>query len=307
MQVRGQAVTTPGALVPLRVVLGGVTGQPAPPKVHRPDEAALQPLRQAYNDKSLTQATRSALVKDYFHQTMRPSMAVPAALTFFGKGDMPISRQGGVDGPLVKELTTSKAFQDAVRVAGTELQLKRPIEESWTTLVGKLGPEKTLKALTLIYSFYKWQENTQVPADVMGAARGAYMATCWINQQRSEDLRKGNEAAKQATYLPKTMVMNHGSSDTYDNPTHFFAHAWVAYRMREMGFSEKQALSTSAFAGAYYEAERPESLAENHGNAAIKDILMNAQGSTFGAQLFRDARTPLPGANDGIAAEDRDI
>lgn len=307
MQVNGATVPPAGGLVPLRDVLAGLPGKAGNTPVHRPDEAALRPLRQAYNDRSLSQATRNTLVKDYFHRSMRPSMLVPATLTFFDKGDMPISRHGGVDGPLVKELTTSPDLQRAVQVAGDELKQQRPIEASWQTLVGRLGPEKTLKALTLIYSFYKWQDNTHVPAGVMDSARNAYLATCWINQQRSEDLRKGNEAAKQATYLPQTMVMNHGSSDTYDNPTHFFAHAWVAYRMRQMGFSETQALSTSAFAGAYYEAERPESLAENHGNAAIKDILMNAQGSDFGIRLFRDARTPLPGAGDGIAPEDRDI
>jgi hypothetical protein len=66
-------------------------------------------------------------------------------------------------------------------------------------------------------------------------------------------------------------------------------------------------LRTSAFSGAYYEAQRPESLAENHGNAAIKDILMNAEGSDFGIRLFRDPKTALPGAYDGPAAENRDI
>jgi hypothetical protein len=308
MQVRGTTVVTPpGTLVPLRMVLGGVKGQQAPAPVRRPDAAALQPLRKAFNDPTLTQATRSDLVKDYFHSSLRPGVAIPATLTLFGHDAMPMTRKGGINEPLVKELRTSATFQMAMRTVAAELKLKRPIEESWPKLVGQLGVASTLKAMTLIYSFYKWQDATGLPEDVKTVSKEAYTATCWINQQRSDDIRKGNEAAKRAVHLPQTMVMNHGSSDTYDNPTHFFAHAWLAYRLREMGFTESQALRTSAFSGAYYEAQRPESLAENHGNAAIKDILMNAEGSDFGIRLFRDPKTALPGAYDGPAAENRDI
>ena len=275
--------------------------------IKRPDEAALQPLRKAYNDKSLTQAKRNELVKDYFYTTVRPGAIVPVTLALLGKGDMPLSRSGGVDGPLVPELRGSPAFQKAFVTAANEIAQQRPIDESWPKLVKQLGVANSLKSLTLIYSFYKWQEAPGLPAAVKDAGHAAYTKTCWINQQRSDDIRKGNTAALAATQLPLTMVMNHGNSDTYDNPTHFFAHAWLAYRLLEQGYSEKQALQTSAFAGGYYEAERPSSLDENHGNASIKDILMNSQGSNFGVQLFHDAHAPLPGPNDGIPAEDRDI
>ena len=301
----------PGALVPLAQVQGERAGT-APHRdvfaeVQRPDAKALEPLRKALNDHSLTQADRAKLVKDYFHHTIRAGASEPLVLSLVGHTDMPLSKSGGIDSPLLDELRAEPAFQKALQVAATEISQQKPIEQSWAALVPRLGVRDTLRSLAMIYSFYKWQDATGLPGGLKDAARDAYVKTCWVNQQRSADVLKGDPAAIAATNLPQTLVMNHGSSDVYDNPTHFFAHAWLAYRLRELGFSEKQALETSAFAGAYYEAERPDSLKENHGNDSIKDILMNSQGSDFGVVLFRDPHTPLPGAYDGIPAEDRSI
>ena len=55
----------------------------------------------------------------------------------------------------------------------------------------------------------------------------------------------------------------------------------------EHGLSAEEAEALSAVAGAQYEL-KPGSFREEHGNAGMKDILMNAEGAAFGSDLIRD-------------------
>lgn len=55
-----------------------------------------------------------------------------------------------------------------------------------------------------------------------------------------------------------------------------------------------------------YEATGP-GRSEQKGNAAMKDVLMNAEGAEFGIALMNDPATTLPGMCEGPVLEDRTL
>ena len=93
---------------------------------------------------------------------------------------------------------------------------------------------------------------------------------------------------------------------TADNNFHFWTHAWISAELQaNHGLSPEEAEAFSAFAGAQYEL-KPGSFKEEHGNAGLKDILMNAEGAAFGSDLMADPTASLPGQDQGPPPQSRD-
>lgn len=96
-----------------------------------------------------------------------------------------------------------------------------------------------------------------------------------------------------------------GQDFTSDRNFHFFSHAYLTAALQHQhNVSPERAKATSGFIGTQYEL-KPSSFQENSGNAGLKDILVNAEGSAFGSSLMNNSGTNLPTAQDGPAIEDR--
>ena len=91
-----------------------------------------------------------------------------------------------------------------------------------------------------------------------------------------------------------------------DHNFHFFSHAYLAATMKErLCYDDLQAKAMSGYVGARYEWNGSGGLRENSGNAALKDVLMNAEGTQYGVDLMNNPEHELPGFCEGPPLEYR--
>jgi hypothetical protein len=122
------------------------------------------------------------------------------------------------------------------------------------------------------------------------------------------DKIKAANAALASSTSSQAAVMGHDQTtgNAFDNNAHFFTHAYLTGSLTsEYGLSAKDAQAMSGMIGAQYEM-LPTSIHEGSGNAGIKDILMNAEGASFGTDFVTGTREHLPGQMEGPEVENRD-
>lgn len=259
-----------------------------------------------YRDKQLARVDFGA---------MRAMQRNDPSYPLFGSG-----REKGMHMPLYDKLSKDPKMQAmmgdlADRIAATDPK-NLDIQAIWAQTQAKareLSSEKedtpgsnllALQAMATLSNYYKFEDdNGKLPPEL----EGKIPPELW---------KKIHSAGKTLTHSesPDAAVMSHGvqagpgkGNFTADHNFHFFSHAYLtASLIKEKGISPHQAKAMSGFIGAQYELT-PGSLREGAGNSGLKDILMNAEGASFGETLMSKPCTALPGKDEGPSVEDRSI
>jgi hypothetical protein len=284
---------------------------------------ALLPLYEMLNDPSVSPAARAEVMLRYRNQNLAAADLGTMAEMASGTSDMPLSLEAGKEGahfPLYERLGQDPAMQQLVLdLSQRALAMQADqvdIEALWEgTRVGATalaGPEQAqqaslmaLQAMATFMNAQKFARDKQHPIDP-GTGLPQDMPEGVTPELWATGLAATRHVASAPT--PDAAVMSHGvnaqkTADdipfTADNNYHFWTHAWLCADLQaEQGLSPEQAEAISAVAGAQYEL-KPRSFQEEHGNAGLKDILMNAEGAAFGSDLLRDPSAPLPGQDHG--------
>jgi hypothetical protein len=223
-----------------------------------------------------------------------------------------IDRQSGEAGPLANRLAADPALRATLnsllwyvlapgadlRVASLWARTRELAREK-----GAADPTGTaLAALAILVS----EQHMKGPLAAHPALKGTY-----------EALLAGMDRLRDA---PESQVFGHGvraanpngdkleasaEDFTSDHVRHFFPHAYLAYELRQQGFSPDQARAASGFIGVAYEILGG-GMAENGGNDALHDVLKNAYGAAWGSLLAGNPGTRLPRTFEGPAISDRD-
>lgn len=276
------------------------------------DDDALMPIEEALNDPSLSHAHRTDLVARYQDRMSARLPWTDIAWEAAGS-DFPLSRSGF--GPHLAESLDSPQFRmllDSLNSRASSAPSDQlNIEELWGGVRddaaalygdGEVGPGTDLEALRAMALV---QNARRVPIDGLDARQQDVLAqterTYWAfrNSMNPEAAVQSRGAAPSAKGFPQERSDDHNF--------HFFSHAFVAAdAVRERGLNIDEARAWSGFVGAQYEF-RSEGLSEKGGNAALKDLMMNAEGAAFGASLMLDPSTPFPGMCSGPLLEDRSM
>lgn len=303
------------------------TGKLLPPPTKcessKADDLALNPLRQALNDKSLSPGARAAMMLSYRDKqlarvdigAMFKMQGNDPSYPVFGSGPnkgmhMPLYNQLGSNPKmqsLMSDLTDriltadSKTLDIQAIFADTQKKAREMSGTDDNTADGNL---MALQAMATLSNYYKARgPDGKLPPEL-------------ASKIPPELWKKINDAGEALTNSesPNAAVMSHGvkakpggGNFTADHNFHFFSHAYLtASLIKNHGVSPHQAKAMSGFIGAQYEL-MDGSLKEGAGNSGIKDILMNAEGAGFGEALMQRPCASLPGQNDGPGVEDRSI
>jgi len=285
------------------------------------DDVALEPIREALNDRNGSPAERAQLMLDYRnHQLADVPLGTVYAMQS-GQEGMPIIASGddkGMHVPLYERLANDESMQEMMANMSTRIldmdandetidmmEIFSAVQADAVELAGDDGNTAdtnlaSLQAMATLANYYKFEGDTS-PEDL------GVDAALW------DQIRSAGETLA-AQENPEAAVMNHGvqaapgnGDFTADRNFHFFSHAYLAATLdHEHGLSDNDAEAMSGFIGSQYEL-MDHSLSENEGNSGLKDILVNAEGAQFGTSLMSAPDTPLPGQYDGPAPEDRSI
>ena len=285
-------------------------------------DPALLPFYELLNDPSVAPAARAEAMLSYRNQKL--AKAPLAALTAIAAGDddMPLSLESDREGthyPLFERLGQDPEMQQlvldlsqrALAMPAEEVDIAALWEGTRASASALAGPERTdeasmmaLQAMATFMNAQKFAKPEKFPVD----PETGLPAT--MPEGVSPELWATLDAANAhvaGAPTPDAAVMSHGVNArkaegapfTSDNNFHFWTHAWVSASLQaEQGLSAEQAEAISAVAGAQYEL-KPGSFREEHGNAGMKDILVNAEGAAFGSDLVRDPNASLPGQDAG--------
>lgn len=284
---------------------------------------SLLPFYELLNDPSVAPATRAEAMLRYRNQKLAEAPLATLAAIAAGDDDMPLSLASGREGthfPLFERLGEDPAMQQlvmdlsqrALATPSEQVDIAALWEGTQASAAALAGPERAdeasmmaLQAMATLMNAQKFDRPGKIPVD---PATGLPET---LPEGVSPELWAALYAASQhvsSAPTPDAAVMSHGVDAwkeddsvpfTADNNFHFWTHAWVSASLqREHGLSAQQAEAISAVAGAQYEL-KPGSFREEHGNAGMKDILVNAEGAAFGSDLVRDPSAPLPAQDAG--------
>jgi len=267
---------------------------------------ALKPLFNALNDDALNIDNRRKIIQDYLGQTGSSTQHLKTIYREDFFQAISASSEPGLS-PYLYQESKNKPNKDILLSLSQYLEdyrNKSPQEIYDFTIntaknLGSLAPERdTLKALATIvngvHKLYPEQEPFRE------SLRRAY-----IHLNESENsivMGKGVQATP-----------GENKDYTWDNNMHFWSHAFISYELMSRDYSADSAKQFSAYVGTIKEIGLPGSpfsgrdMRENEGNAAIKDIIINAYGSEFGVQLFQNRNIKLPQKHEGPMIQDRSV
>lgn len=286
-------------------------------------DPSLLPFYDLLNDPTVAPATRAQAMLEY--RNLKLAQADLGTLLAIGAGrdGLPLSLSSDTQGthfPLFERLGQAPVLQQLVRDL-SERALSMPPDEvdiqalwdgtrsSAETLAGPGASEDAsmmaLQAMATFMNTQKFDKESKFPVD---PATGLPLAMPeGVSPELWQTLSGASRHVANAP-SPDAAVMSHGVDArkvqgdipfTADNNYHFWTHAWVRASLQdEQGLNAEQAEAISAVAGAQYEL-RPGSFREEHGNAGLKDILVNAEGAAFGSDLVRDPAAALPRQDQG--------
>lgn len=286
-------------------------------------DPSLLPFYNLLNDPTIEPATRAQTMLEYRNLKLAQADLSTLLSIAAGEDGMPLSLSSETQGthfPLFERLGQDPAMQRLV-LDLSERALSMPpdgvdIQALWdgTRASAELlaGPDATddasmmaLQAMATFMNTQKFDKASKFPVDsATGLPTGLPEG---VSPELWQTLSSASRHVANAP-SPDAAVMSHGVDAgkvrgdipfTADNNYHFWTHAWVSASLQaEQGLSAEQAEAISAVAGAQYEL-RPSSFREEHGNAGLKDILVNAEGAAFGSDLVRDPAAALPGQDQG--------
>lgn len=287
------------------------------------EDPALDPVRNALNDPKLSHEQRAQMMLDYRNaQAERMSVNGDTAWAMKemaqGSPDAPVHLDGPTKGshmPLYQKLGEDPDMQVLMGKLATSISSQDPAKLD----IQKIFAEVQQNALDI---------DARDPHRDRNLMALQAMATL-VNVGKFDPQNKGNQpppeileklppglyeqikaagGALAGSTSPNAAVMGRGQTDAnaFDNNAHFFTHAYLTGSLvKEYGLSPKDAQAMSGMIGAQYEL-LPTSLYEGSGNAGLKDILMNAEGASFGSDLVSGKRPALPGQMEGPPPENRD-
>jgi hypothetical protein len=266
----------------------------------------LRPLFNALNNKSLGFQDRKDLISAYRDQAENKmgALATIAKEDFFTA--MTVTSEPGVSNYLYDQ-AQKEPFKGILHDVSQYLRTHK-----------NTPPQEILREATAIA-----QRHGQTPPE-----KYALMSLAALVSGIHKNYPKGPEkdllinAYGAMNDHPQSVVMGHGvdaisanqGDFSRDNNMHFWAHAFIGYEMRSRGYSPEEARQFSAYVGAVKEVGPPfmgalpsRDIAENDGNAAMKDLLINAYGVEFGVQLFSSSTIPVPSKFEGPQIQDRSV
>jgi Domain of unknown function (DUF4157) len=306
--------------------------QPLPPMFPPPqvqpsgyhnEDSSLDPIRAAQNDASLTHEGRAQLMYDYRNaQLGQMSMGTDTAWALNemnnASADAPIYLGGAKRGshmPLFEKLGEDPDMQQMMAQMADSINAQKPEELDIQKIFAGVqhdsaemdlnDPKRNRKMLALqamatlvnASKFDPQGKGNKPPDEILEKLpEGLY------------DKIKAANAALASSTSSQAAVMGHDQTtgNAFDNNAHFFTHAYLTGSLTsEYGLSAKDAQAMSGMIGAQYEL-LPTSIHEGSGNAGIKDILMNAEGASFGTDFVTGTREHLPGQMEGPEVENRD-
>ena len=284
---------------------------------------ALLPIFEMLNDPTVSPAERAEAMLRYRNQNMASLDWGTVAGIAAGTSGMPLSLADGKEGthfPLYERLGQDPVMQQlvmdlsrrALAMPSDQVDIQALWEGTRVNAAVMAGPDQaqqaSLRALQAMATFMNAQKFAKDKKHPVDPATGLPQD---MPDGVTPELWAAVLAANRHVALaptPDAAVMSHGVNAgkvaddvpfTADNNYHFWTHAWLCADLQvEHGLSPEQAEAISAVAGAQYEL-RPGSFQEEHGNAGLKDILMNAEGAAFGSDLLRDPSASLPGQDAG--------
>jgi Domain of unknown function (DUF4157) len=293
-----------------------------PSGYHNEDES-LDPIRAAQNDPSLSHEQRAQLMYDYRNaQLERMSVGTDTAWAMNemnnASPDAPIYLGGAKRGshmPLFEKLGDDPDMQQMMSQMADSINSQKPGELDIQKIFKNVQQDSedmdlndprrnrklmALQAMATLVNASKFDpqgKGTKPPDEILEKLpEGLY------------DKIKAANAALATSESGQAAVMGHNqtTSNAFDNNAHFFTHAYLTGSLTsEYGLSGKDAQAMSGLIGAQYEL-LPTSIHEGSGNAGIKDILMNAEGASFGTDFINGKRSDLPGQMEGPQVENRD-
>jgi hypothetical protein len=306
--------------------------QPLPPMFPPPrvqpsgyynEDPTLDPIRAAQNNASLTHEQRAQLMYDYRNaQLGRMSMSLDTA---WAMNDMNNASSGapiylggpkrGSHMPLYEKLGDDHDMQQMMSKLADSINSQKPEELDIQKIFQSVQQDSAdmdlndpkrnrnlmaLQAMATLVNASKFDpqgKGTKPPDEILEKLpEGLY------------DKIKAANAALASSTSSQAAVMGHNQTtgNAFDNNAHFFTHAYLTGSLTtEYGLSAKDAQAMSGLIGAQYEL-LPTSIHEGSGNAGIKDILMNAEGASFGTDFVTGKRAALPGQMEGPDVENRD-
>jgi hypothetical protein len=306
--------------------------QPLPPLFPPPrvqpsgyynEDESLDPIRAAQNDASLTHEQRAQLMYDYRNaQLGQMSMSTDTAWALNemnnASPDAPIYLGGAKRGshmPLFEKLGDDHDMQQMMAQMADSINSQKPEELDIQKIFENVQKDSAemdlndprrnrklmaLQAMATLVNSSKFDpqgKGTKPPDEILEKLpEGLY------------DKIKAANAALASSTSSGGAVMGHNqkTGNAFDNNAHFFTHAYLTGSLTtEYGLSAKDAQAMSGMIGAQYEL-LPTSIHEGSGNAGIKDILMNAEGASFGTDFVSGKRSDLPGQLEGPEVENRD-
>lgn len=289
--------------------------------VSRSDQLGLGSIRSMLNDHSLSPAQRASAMLGYRNQqlplvdvtAMQAMQANDPAWPLYGSGPdkglvAPLYEKLGQD-PNMQALMTDLA--DRINAADPDkldiYEIFSKTQAKSAELAGETSANAgtnlaSLQAMATLMNYYKVEKDAngvpQLPPGVDPALWAKIeQAGLAITESTSTDSAVMSHGLQSKPETGKNFVA--------DNNFHFFSHAYLtASLIHEHGVLPHQAEAMSGFIGSQYEL-LPYSLREGQGNSGLKDILMNAEGAVFGADLMEDPSACLPGKFDGPEPEDR--
>jgi hypothetical protein len=303
---------------------------PATPDGRRATDPALDRIAHALNDRTLSHAQRAELVVDY-RDSQIPSLSLDVVRgVMAGDKSMPVTATGerpGMHMPLYERLADDPRMQAMMLELAGRINATDPAKLDMQTIFAEtqlnalsqsygdacpLAPNAetnlvALQAMATLVNEQKFDDEHPLPPELASRLPKGL----WEQIHQAGDALT-NSRSTSAAVMSRGTPAGRDPSDFYapfstDNNYHFFSHAFLAAELQQKhGMSPHDARGTSGFIGAQYEL-RPGSQMETSGNAALKDVLMNAEGAQFGTDLMRDASVSLPGMHEGPEVEDRRV
>lgn len=292
------------------------------------EDPSLLPFYEMLNDPEVAPADRARAMLAYRNQKLAATDWTTLVAVDAGDSSMPLDasdEQAGAHFPLYRRLGEDPAMQAlvadlttrALAMCQDEVDIQSLFEGTRATALELAGPEgeqqaalMALQAMATLMNADKFTHDgapldpeTGMPANLPDGVSPEQ----WAGLQAAFTHIKFSESGS-AAVLSQGIAANPdgGGLFTADNNFHFWNHAWISAELQaNHGLSPEEAEAFSAFAGAQYEL-KPSSFKEEHGNAGVKDILMNAEGAAFGSDLMADPTASLPAQDQGPPPQSRD-
>lgn len=289
--------------------------------ISRSEQLGLDSVRTKLNDPTLSPSERAAAMLAYRNQqlalvdlgAMQTMQGNDPSWPLYGSGAdkglaMPLYEKLGQD-PDMQALMNDLADR-IIASDADQLDIYQIFGDTQAKAGALAGPQgdaadanlAALQAMATLMNYYKIEQDPN----------GAPILPLGVDPALWAKIEQAGNALTDSK-SPRSAVMSHGlqagpeagKNFAADNNFHFFSHAYLtASLIHEHGVQPHQAEAMSGFIGAQYEL-MPASLREGSGNSGLKDILMNAEGAAFGADLMAAPETCLPGLYDGPLPEDR--